>query len=51
MIIGMDIRKENSAAVSRFVPVASSVEIVVPLRERPGITAMNWVMPTATADG
>ena len=40
MIIGIDIRKENSAAVSRLVPVSNMVEMVVPLRDKPGITAM-----------
>jgi len=40
IIIGIDIKKENSAAFSRSVPIASIVEIVIPLRERPGITAM-----------
>ena len=51
MIIGIDMRNENSAAASRLTPVARRVEIVVPERDRPGTTARNWVKPTVIADG
>jgi len=50
MMIGMDIRNENWAAWSRFVPVNKRVDIVVPLRDMPGMTAMNWVKPTSSAE-
>jgi len=32
------------------VPVTSKVDIVVPLRDSPGITAMPCIIPTAIAD-
>lgn len=46
IIIGIDMRKENSAASSFLTPERSRVEIVVPLREIPGTVAINWVKPT-----
>jgi len=39
-IMGMDMRKENSAASSRLVPVAKAADIVAPERLIPGITAI-----------
>jgi hypothetical protein len=50
-IIGMDIKKEYSPAFSRSTPHAISVDIVVPLRLKPGMTAMNWATPTVEARG
>ena len=50
-MMGIDMRNENSAALARFVPVARRVDMVVPLRERPGTTARAWAIPTEMADG
>ena len=50
IIIGIDIKNEYSAAFSRLVPVASIVDIVVPLRDNPGMTAMPWAMPAVMDD-
>ena len=47
IIIGIDIRKENSAASSRFVLHKMPADMVRPLRLNPGITAMPWAMPAA----
>ena len=50
IIIGMLMRNENSAARSRFVPVANAVLIVKPLRENPGTTAIPWASPVDNAE-
>lgn len=44
-IIGIDIRKANSAASSRRVPENKDAAIVEPLRLIPGMTAMPCAMP------
>ena len=50
MIMGMLMRNENSAARSRFVPVNIAVDIVNPLREKPGTTAIPWARPVKNAE-
>ena len=47
---GIDIKNEKVAADSRLTPVAKIVDIVVPLRDKPGTTAIPWAIPTAIAD-
>jgi len=49
MIAGMDSKKENRKAFSRFSPSRRAMAIVVPLRDRPGIMAMPCAVPNISA--
>ena len=48
-IIGMESKKENSAASEAFTPKNFITEIVAPLRERPGNTAIPCATPVTMA--
>jgi len=48
---GIERRKENLKAFSRFRPRMRATAIVVPLRERPGIMAMPCATPNTMASG
>ena len=46
---GTESKKENLKAFSRLVPSRSATAIVKPLRDIPGIMAMPWAVPIASA--
>ena len=50
-MVGMDRKKENSAAERLAAPSSSAPTMVAPERETPGISARHWKRPILSAIG